>query len=110
MGFVSKRENFFELLFVVKVVLVGYIYFFIGVLCSINQQSCDNEVCMLESFFDCEMIVLQYLVNGNINKVIVQQLFFSEKIVSIYKLCIMLKFNVYFLVGLIDFVCCYELI
>lgn len=102
-GYVSKQEEFSELLSAIKAVLSGYNYFPSQVLSTReSRQDYLPEVEFFNSISDRELMVLQLFAQGRTNREIANGMFLSNKTVSTYKKRLLQKLRANSLVELIE--------
>jgi len=99
-GYVCKQEDLSELLSAVKAVLAGYNYFPSQAMQP--HLPVDNDLQLLSTVNDRELMVLQLFAQGRTNKEIAKGMFLSSKTVSTYKKRLMHKLEASTLVDLID--------
>ncbi|SFH62069.1 two component transcriptional regulator, LuxR family [Collimonas sp. OK307] len=103
-GYVWKQGDLNELVDAAKAILSGYTYF--PNIATSNARFGDrqvNEAEQLASLSNREMVVLQYLAQGMLNKDIAERMLLSDKTVSTYKTRLLIKLNMNSLVELIEF-------
>lgn len=103
-GYVWKQGDLNELVDAAKAILSGYTYF--PNIAARDTRFGDrqmNEAGQLASLSNREMIVLQCLAQGMLNKDIAARMLISDKTVSTYKTRLLLKLNMSSLLELIEF-------
>ncbi|WP_199063919.1 response regulator transcription factor, partial [Serratia sp. ASV30] len=103
-GFISKGKNVEELLFAVKHILKGYLFFSAEVLSDISEIIfLSKNAKPTRTLTTREINVLRHLVKGHKNKEIAEHLFISEKTVSTYKTRIMAKLGVNSVIEMVNY-------
>lgn len=103
-GYVWKQGDLNELVDAAKAILSGYTYF-----PNLGAQDARfgghpvSETEQLASLSNREMVVLQCLAQGMLNKDIAEHMLISDKTVSTYKTRLLLKLNMSSLLELIEF-------
>jgi len=103
-GYVWKQGDLNELVDAAKAILSGYTYFPNVAINNVrfgDRQA--NEAEQLASLSNREMVVLQFLAQGMLNKDIAERMLLSDKTVSTYKTRLLIKLNMSSLVELIEF-------
>lgn len=103
-GFVWKQGDLMELIDAAKAVMSGYTYFpNLAVQTPRFGRGEFKETEQLASLSNREIMVLQSLAQGMLNKDIADRMLISEKTVSTYKTRLLLKLNMSSLLELIEF-------
>lgn len=102
-GFVSKLGDLTQLVDATKAILSGYTYFPNVVHDTRFGDRQVTEIEQLSSLSNREMVVLEYLAQGMLNKEIAERMLISDKTVSTYKTRLLLKLNMSSLLDLIEF-------
>ncbi|MDQ9129900.1 response regulator transcription factor [Serratia fonticola] len=104
-GFISKGKKVEELLFAIKHILKGYLFFSAEVLSEMSDVAVlSKSPKHTRTLTTREINILRYLVKGLKNKEIANHLFISEKTVSTYKTRIMAKLGVNSVMEMINYV------
>ncbi|WP_231933911.1 response regulator transcription factor [Bordetella bronchialis] len=102
-GFVYKGKELQELVSAAKAVLQGNTYFpTVALHPSGERGTAMSEAALIEQLSDRELVVLQHLARGALNKTIAATLMLSEKTVSTYKSRLQEKLNAATLLELTD--------
>lgn len=102
-GFVYKEKELHELVAAAQAVMQGNTYFPRGAWRSTGSGSpVPNENALIERLSNRELVVLQHLARGALNKTIAAALMLSEKTISTYKSRLQEKLNATSLVDLTD--------
>ncbi|WP_233238350.1 response regulator transcription factor [Bordetella sp. LUAb4] len=100
-GFVYKGKELTELIGAAKAVMQGNTYF-PSVALRPSSDGAGGEGALIRLLSDRELVVLQHLARGALNKTIAATLMLSEKTVSTYKTRLLEKLNVTSLLELTD--------
>lgn len=100
-GFISKEEDLNKLVSAIKTVMAGYSVFPSMPAASEHGQLPEPD--MIKRLSDREMMVLQYLAQGQSNKEIGEMLLISNKTVSTYKTRLLQKLGMASVVELAEF-------
>jgi two-component system response regulator EvgA len=102
-GFVYKGKELQELVCAAKAVMQGNMYFPSVALHPCGERGAAlSEAALIEQLSDRELVVLQHLARGALNKTIAATLMLSEKTVSTYKSRLQEKLNAATLLELTD--------
>ncbi len=100
-GFISKIDDLDDLQRAVKVLMSGYTYFPNLSIGSVRRSDIEmNEVRVIESLSDRELVILKHLAQGRSNKEIGDLILLSNKTISTYKTRLLERFEVTSVVSL----------
>jgi two-component system, NarL family, response regulator EvgA len=102
-GFVSKQDDLSDLIDALTAIFSGYTYFpNLKVQLNHHDSRHLNESEQLRNITNRELMVLQHLTEGMLNKDIAKRMLISEKTVSTYKTRLLRKLNANSLLELIE--------
>jgi two-component system, NarL family, response regulator EvgA len=102
-GFISKIDDLDDLRRAVKVLMSGYTYFPNLNIGSVRRSDTEmNEVRVIESLSDRELVIFKHLAQGLSNKEIGDLMLLSNKTISTYKTRLLERFEVSSVVSLAE--------